>query len=68
MKLIARILVIIVSTAFLYFIDENLVFPVIFQNVPSPYNWVLVVVASVIELYALLLEAELLFKDWGRMG
>ncbi|MCJ7426596.1 MAG: hypothetical protein MUO17_05660 [Dehalococcoidales bacterium] len=57
-----QIIILIFSVIMVEQLDEKALFPVILQNIPSPFDWLLILVISTAELVGLVAEAAALFK------
>jgi hypothetical protein len=56
-----KLVVLIASVVVLVSFDEYFAFPAILDNVPSPFNYIVVLVLSGGEIFGLFKEAEALF-------
>jgi hypothetical protein len=59
---LAKTIVFIFTVAIAIILDEYVMFPAIFHNVPLPFDWLLVVLVSFGELVLLAKEAGALFR------
>lgn len=59
---IPQVIILIVSVTVVVTFNEHVLYPAIFQNVFSPLDWLLAIVASGVELAGLVKEVDVLFK------